>query len=94
MVIIVHSQLKGKLKMNNELYPELINKLLKYIISIKEKDKEISIIDLILEYSMRNDIDIELIGDAISSDAYFKNILEQDLSLNNYNTVKKDNYDW
>lgn len=75
-------------------YPVLLNTLLKYIISIKESDKETSIMDLILEYSSRNSLDIELIGDAISTDEYFKGILTRDLEMNNYNTVKKENHDW
>ena len=41
-------------------YPVLLNILLKYIIGIKEQDKETSIMYLILEFSMRNYIDIEL----------------------------------
>lgn len=75
-------------------YPVLINKLLKYIIYIKEQDKETSIMDLILEFSMRNSLDIELIGDAISTDEYLKNIISKDLEMNNYNSVKIQNNDW
>lgn len=78
----------------SKAYPVLINTLLKYIISIKEKDKETSIMDLILEFSMRNSLDIELIGDAISTDEYFKNILTKDLEMTNYNSVKAQNNDW
>ena len=77
-----------------ELYPVLLNKILKYIIKVKEFDKETSMLDLILEYSMRNSLDIELVGDAISTDDYFKNILQKDLEINNYGTEKKINYDW
>ena len=77
-----------------EVYPILLNKLLKYIIKVKEVDKEISIMDLLLEYSMRNSLDLELIGDAISTDEYFKNIVQKDMELNNYTSEKKVNYDW
>lgn len=75
-------------------YPVLLNTLLKYIISIKEADKEISIMDLIIEYSTRNALDLEMVGDAISTDEYFKGIVQKDLELNNYNTDKKQNTDW
>ena len=64
-----------------EVYPILLNKLLKYIIKVKEVDKEISIMDLLLEYSMRNSLDLELIGDAISTDEYFKNIVQKDMEV-------------
>ena len=77
-----------------EAYPILLNKLLKYIIKVKEVDKEISIMDLLLEYSMRNSLDLELIGDAISTDEYFKNIVQKDMEVNNYTSEKKVNYDW
>lgn len=77
-----------------EVYPILLNKLLKYIIKVKEVDKEISIMDLLLEYSMRNSLDLELIGDAISTDEYFKNIVQKDMEVNNYTSEKKVNYDW
>ena len=77
-----------------EVYPILLNKLLKYIIKVKEVDKEISIMDLLLEYSMRNSLELELIGDAISTDEYFKNIVQKDMEVNNYTSEKKVNYDW
>lgn len=75
-------------------YPTMLNKLLNYIIKIKQNDKETSIMDLILEYSMRNSLDLELVGDAISTDEYFKNIIEKDLEFHNYNAIKKVNTDW
>ena len=50
--------------------------------------------DLLLEYSMRNSLDLELIGDAISTDEYFKNIVQKDMEVNNYTSEKKVNYDW
>ncbi len=87
-------QIENNTSMQSQTYPILLNTLLKYITNIKEQDKQISIMDLILEYSMRNSLDIELIGDAISTDEYFKNILAKDLELTNYNTVKKENNDW
>lgn len=81
-------------KIEAKTYPMMLNTLLKYIINIKEQDKETSIMDLILEFSMRNSIDIELIGDAISTDEYFKGILSKDLEKHNYNSEKKVNTDW
>lgn len=75
-------------------YPTMLNELLNYIIKIKQNDKETSIMDLILEYSMRNSLDLELVGDAISTDEYFKNIIEKDLEFHNYNAIKKVNTDW
>ena len=81
-------------RLEAEAYPVLLNTLLKYIINKKELDKETSIMDLILEFSMRNSIDIELVGDAISTDEYLKSVIAKDLEMNNYNTEKRTNDDW
>ena len=81
-------------RLEAEAYPVLLNTLLKYIINKKELDKETSIMDLILEFSMRNSIDIELVGDAISTDEYLKSVIAKDLEMNNYNTEKRINDDW
>lgn len=87
-------QINDNAEIESKTYPVLLNTLLKYIINKKEKDRETSIMDLILEYSMRESLDIELIGDAISTDEYFKNILIKDLEIHNYNSVKVQNHDW
>ena len=92
--VLEKAHIEDNAAIESKTYPVLINTLLKYIISIKEKDKETSIMDLILEFSMRNSLDIELIGDAISTDEYFKNILTKDLEMTNYNSVKSQNNDW
>lgn len=76
--------------MNKEqlFYPMLINELLKYLTEKKEQDKDISLLDLIMEYSMRNSVDLDLIGDAISTDVYLKNLIEKDLEYHNFITNK------
>lgn len=94
LTLLEKKNIEDNADLESKAYPVLLNTLLKYIISIKEKDKETSIMDLILEFSMRNSLDIELIGDAISTDEYFKNILTKDLEMNNYNYVKVQNNDW
>lgn len=88
------SNIEENTMLEAKTYPVLINTLLKYIISMKEQDKETSIMDLILEFSMRNSLDIELVGDAISTDEYLKTVISKDLEINNYNSVKVQNNDW
>jgi len=90
----LQSIIERKAEQESIEYPILVNSLLKYIIDKKEKDRETSIMDLILEYSMRNSMDIELIGDAISTDEYFKGIIEKDLEIHNYSSTKRVNDDW
>ena len=64
-----------------EKYPYLVNDLIQYIIKIKEIEKDISMVDIILDYSQRFDIEIDYIGDAISSDVYLKSFIEKDCEI-------------
>ena len=75
-------------------YPMLLNELLKYLTKKKEQDKDISLLDLIMEYSMRNSVDLDLIGDAISTDVYLKNLIEKDLEYHNFITNKNKDLEW
>lgn len=76
------------------IYPEIVNDLLKYLVSVKPTDKESSILDLILEYSIKTNIELELLGDAISTDDRVKNLIAKELENTNYTTQKKENNDW
>ena len=60
----------------------------------KEQDKDISLLDLIMEYSMRKSLDLDLIGDAISTDIYLKNLIEKDLEYHNFITNKNKDLEW
>ena len=75
-------------------YPMLLNELLKYLTEKKEQDKDISLLDLIMEYSMRKSLDLDLIGDAISTDIYLKNLIEKDLEYHNFTTNKNKDLEW
>lgn len=75
-------------------YPMLLNELLKYLTEKKEQDKDISLLDLIMEYSMRKSLDLDLIGDAISTDIYLKNLIEKDLDYHNFITNKNKDLEW
>lgn len=75
-------------------YPMLLNELLKYLTEKKEQDKDISLLDLIMEYSMRKSLDLDLIGDAISTDIYLKNLIEKDLEYHNFIINKNKDLEW
>ena len=62
----------------NEAYPFLINNILEYIEEMKKEDESLSLIEIIVNYSFKNKIDLKLIGDAISEDEYFKQFIEKD----------------
>jgi hypothetical protein len=78
-----------------EAYPILINDVLKYIDRTKEAGSDVPLIDIILDYSVKNDLSPELVGDAIMSDVYFKSFVEKDCEV--HNMMKKGqsvNLDW
>ncbi len=70
-----------------------VQKLIEYIIKIKEEDRSISILDGILDYCNRYDIPEELIGDAISTDVYFKDLIKKDCEFHNYIKIETPE-DW
>lgn len=61
-----------------ETYPFLINEILKYIHNIKALGSNDSLIEIIADYCNREGVDEDLVGDAISSDTYFKSFIEKD----------------
>jgi len=66
---------------NIDDYPLLINKVIKYIEKVKRKEKNISMSDIIIDFSIKKNIDIDLLGDAISTDAYLKSYIEKDCEV-------------
>ncbi len=75
-------------------YPSILNKLLKYIVNIKEKDKDICILDIVLEYCMKEGQELELIGDVISTDEYLKKCIDYDLNKHHYSKSNIILEDW
>jgi hypothetical protein len=74
---------EGKIDISEEQYPYLINDIIKYIDEIKKNDKSAVLIDIILDYTFKNGIDISAISDAITSDEYFKSFIEKDCESRN-----------
>lgn len=64
-----------------DVYPFLVNDIMKYIEVTKSNDRYISLMDIMLDYSMKKDISVEMIGDAIASDEYFKSFIEKDCEM-------------
>lgn len=64
-------------------YPFLVKEIMIFIDEMK-KDctrEDVSLIDIIMEFSFRHNLDVELVGDAISSDIYFKSFIEKDCEM-------------
>lgn len=64
-----------------ENYPFIVNDVMKYIEKIKSGGDESSLIEIIMDYCIKNDTPVELVGDAISNDVYFKSFIEKDCEL-------------
>ena len=70
-------------------YAKLTNKILKFILEEREKDPSIPIVDLIMSFCFKNNIEPEEAGDAISQDYYLKQLIE-----NNMKSKDLSDSDW
>lgn len=76
-------------------YPFLINDLMQHIEKVKKGMSNISLVDIIMDYSIKNEISVEMIGDAISSDAHFKSFIEKDCEYHNITSMETEiNEEW
>lgn len=66
-----------------EEYPFLVNSVMQHISEVKKDDPGTPLIDIIYDYCFKNDLEVELVGDAISSDVYFKSFIEKDCQHHN-----------
>jgi hypothetical protein len=64
-----------------ENYPFLVNDIIRHLEYVKTHDKNISMVDAIIEFCNKNNIHIETAGDAISSDNYLKSFIEKDCEM-------------
>ena len=61
-----------------ETYPFLIMEIMEYIKEVKTKEPQTALVDIIVDFSKKQNIDLELLGDAISEDEYLKLFIEKD----------------
>jgi len=75
-------------------YPFLVNDIIKYIEKIKRNNKDISMIEIIMDYCFKYNVEVEVAGDAISSDNYFKSYIEKDCELHRFFKSKINFEEW
>lgn len=63
-------------------YPEIINEVMQHIELVKRGGSRDSLLDIIMDYCLKNSLDVNLIGDAIHSDTYLKDFIEKDCEQN------------
>ena len=66
-------------------YANLIKSCLEYVLKVKKNHKDEEIVGIIMDYCLKYDIDPEEMGDAISQDEYFKQLIKI-----NEDSVKKE----
>ena len=77
-----------------DTYPFIVNDIIKYIDDVKSFDKTTNLIDIIMDYSLKKNIEPELIGDAIMTDVYFKSFIEKDCELHRMLKTDKIIEEW
>lgn len=63
-------------------YPIIVQEVMKHIEEVKKTDSESSLFDIVLDFCFKRELQIELVGDAIASDTYFKSFIEKDCASN------------
>lgn len=78
-------------------YPYIIRDLMEYI-NVKKQSEimdESSLLDIIMDFCFHQELDVEMVGDAIQSDIYFKSFVEKDCQMHRSITTKnKDMEKW
>lgn len=78
--------------MNTDIeYAKLVSNVIKFIETCKmsENDKDVALVDMIMEYCFKNEVPPEMMGDAIKNDVHFQSFIAQDCIDQN-----KDEKNW
>jgi hypothetical protein len=82
------------LEYTEDTYLLLVRDIINYIDKVKQAEPGTALLDIILDFSRRFDVDIETVGDAISSDVYFKSFIEKDCQLRRIFKSPKPEPEW
>jgi hypothetical protein len=84
-----------KTEYSAEDYPFLVNEIMQHIEHVKKQDPGAALLDIIFDFSFRNNLDVELVGDAINADVYFKSFIHKDCELHRiFRTETKAMENW
>lgn len=72
-------------------YPYIVNKVMEHIINLKEHKIKMSIFDMICDFCIKNDIDSEIVGDAIRDNVMFTDYIKLDCKINKIIVEHNDN---
>lgn len=74
-------------------YSKIIKNVLDYIRLKRLAKNSDSILDLIFSFAFENNLDLELVGDAISQDINFKELIQKDMNFEKHN-IKDNINEW
>lgn len=67
------------MEISDTAYARITNDVLKFVLKEKAKNSALSIVELITSFCFMKNLEVEMVGDAISQDFYFKQLIETDL---------------
>lgn len=76
-----------------ENYPFLVHDVMLYIEKVKQSENDDNLLDIIMDYCDKHNVSEETVGDAISSDVYFKSFIEKDCEMHKIFRTEKDSLD-
>lgn len=86
------------MRVPSENYPFIVQNVMQHIEAVKKtpQGKDTALIDIIYDYCFRAGLDVEIVGDAISSDVYFKSFIQKDCELHRIfkSDIAKELEDW
>jgi len=77
----------------HELYPSIVGAVMEYILQQKERSPDTPLLDIIADFCVKKKCPVEVVGDAIASDTYFKSFIETDCEFHNIIRSKKKKLD-
>ena len=63
-------------------YAMLLQDLLAFIAKTKEADPSAEIVEIITDFAFRRNIDVDIVGDAVSTDPRFVRLIREDIDMN------------
>lgn len=71
----------------DEYYNKLCKDVFKYVIDMRKKQPELAILELIYQYALINNLELELVGDAIYDNEEFKSMIASECKIKSRNDV-------
>lgn len=71
----------------DEYYNKLCKDVFKYVIDMRKKQPDLAILELIYQYALINNLELELVGDAIYDNEEFKSMIASECKIKSRNDI-------